>query len=105
MGFRYNIVKLDDGAWKFEKNGINLILDGYKVVGNKHVIINPSHAICYFNIEGSLYGVSNQYKRHTTVEDFFEVMQRQYAIFIADKESLRLLMNRLPSANQNAGHS
>jgi hypothetical protein len=84
---RFNIEKHEDG-WIFQKDGISLIVDGYEVKGDKHWIMNPSHAISYFNIEGHLYGISNQYNSHKTIEDFHDVMKMQYDIFQADKKNL-----------------
>ena len=90
---RFNIEKYEDGSWIFQKDGINLIVDGYEAKDDKHWIINPEHAISYFVINGHLYGISNQFSVHRTIEDFFAVMKTQFDIFSVDKAKFFGLLN------------
>ena len=79
--YQFNIVKNEDSSWRFELGGINLILDGYTIKDEKHWIKNPSHAIAFFNVNGNLYGIANQTHACCTAEEFYDMMQRQYAYF------------------------
>jgi hypothetical protein len=94
--YRFDIEQQKDGTWKFELDGINLIVDGFAVDNNKHVINNPHKAIAYFNIEGHLYGLSNQVRTCGTAEEFYDIMRQQFAVFkstvsVNRKESDKLL--------------
>lgn len=71
----------DEGLWRFELDGINLLIDGFSQKEGKHWIKTPSKAIAFFNLSGNLYGVSNDMKIYRTVEDFFDSMREQYSIF------------------------
>ena len=93
---RFDIEQQKDGTWKFELDGINLIVDGFEVKNNMHVINNPEKAIAYFSIDGHLYGLSNQVRTCKTAEEFYEVMRQQFTIFkstvsVSRKESDKLL--------------
>jgi len=85
--YRFNIVQDEDGAWRFELNGINLLLDGFTLRDEKHWINNPAKAIAFFKVNGHLYGVSNDMKSYPTVEDFYDSMKQQYSIFKRKKLS------------------
>jgi hypothetical protein len=79
--YRFDIVQQKDGTWKFELDGINLIVEGYIVDKDRHLIQNPEKAIAYFNVHGHVYGVSNQFRTYGTAEEFYDVMMKQYSIF------------------------
>ena len=82
MRYEFHIAKNDDGTCRFELDGIKLILEDFKLKGEKHWITNPERAIAYFLYnDNHLYGVANNLKTFNTVEDFYEVMKKQYAIF------------------------
>lgn len=87
--YHFNIVRQDSGEFRFELDGINLIVDGYNVEGEKHWIKNPETAIAFFNIKGHLYGVSNKLQTSQTAEDFFDLMKDQYQIFMAANANKR----------------
>ena len=94
--YRFDIEQQKDGTWKFELDGINLIVDGFEVNNNRHVINNPEKAIAYFSLDGHLYGLSNQVRTCKTAEEFYEVMRQQFTIFkstvsVSRKESDKLL--------------
>ena len=79
--YHFNIMQDDEGLWRFEMDGINLLIDGFSEKDGKHWIKTPSKAIAFFNLSGNLYGVSNDMKTFRTVEDFFDSMHEQYSIF------------------------
>jgi len=79
--YQFNVMQDESGMWRFELEGINLLLDGFTVKDGKHWINTPSKAIAFFNLSGNLYGVSNDMKTFRTVEDFFDSMREQYSIF------------------------
>lgn len=79
--YQFNIAQEADGLYRFELNGINLIIDGFYKQDGKHFIQNPANAIAFFNINGNLYGISNKIITYETVEEFFETMCTQYAVF------------------------
>jgi|SRR3954470_12652703 hypothetical protein len=79
--YRFNIVQQKDETWKFELNGINLIVEGYIIDKDRHYIQNPEKAIAYFNVKGHMYGLANQFKAYNTAEEFYDVMMAQYSIF------------------------
>ena len=79
--YEFRIEKDRNKAWRFELNGIKMIVEDYRMKDNKHWITNPSTAIAYFYIKGNIYGVGNKKPECFTVEDFFDLMQSQYAIF------------------------
>jgi len=79
--YQFNIAADESGAWRFELNGINLLLDGFVIKDDKHWIENPTKAMAFFNINGHLYGISNELITYKTAEDFFDTMSNQYTIF------------------------
>ena len=83
--YQFNKVKNDDGSWRFELDGISMIVDGFFVLQDKHYIKTPEKAIAFFNFNGNLYGVANQLTTFKTAEEFYEQMCHQYAFFIPKK--------------------
>lgn len=82
MMYQFNKVKNEDGSWRFELDGISIIVDGFFVLQEKHYIKNPEKAIAFFNFNGNLYGVANQIKTFKTAEEFYEQMCDQYSFFL-----------------------
>lgn len=81
MIYPFNIVKNDDSSWRFELEGIHLIVDDFTLVEEKHYLKDPSKAIAYFNVNGHLYGVANKARCCVTAEEFYDAMCEQYAYF------------------------
>ena len=79
--YQFSKVRYADGSWRFELNGISLIVDGFTVKKGLHYLNNPEKAIAFFNFKGNLYGVSNRLRTFATVEALYETMCGQYAIF------------------------
>jgi hypothetical protein len=78
--YQFKIVQDDDGVWRFELEGISLLVDGFTIQNEKHYIKHPEKAYAYFNIQGHVYGVANEIKTFPTVEDFYDNMLQQYRI-------------------------
>lgn len=79
--YQFNIVKERDGGVRFELDGINLILDGYSIKDGKHYLMNPERAIAFFNLNGSMYSVSNNIGQYTNAEDLYDSIRKQYILF------------------------
>jgi hypothetical protein len=77
----FNILKNKDGKSRFELDGIEMVFDGFTEKQGKHYLQNPESAVAYFNIKNEIYGVSNRLSLYKTVEEFYEVMQMQFAFF------------------------
>ena len=78
--YQFKIRRQDSGGFRFELGDINILIDGYTVADDKHLLQNPNKAIAYFNINDSIYGVSNEPLQYNSVEDFYEAMSLQYKI-------------------------
>jgi hypothetical protein len=78
--YEFNIGQEADGSYRFEKNGIHLLVDSFYEENGKHYIKNPAKAIAFFKTGGNLYGISNSIITHHTVEDFFDSMSGQYSM-------------------------
>jgi len=89
--YQFSKVKDSEGVWRFELDGINLLLDGFYIKEDKHWIENPQKAIAFFNIRGHMYGVSNELNTFSTAEDFYEKMKEQFAM-IKKKNSVDVLV-------------
>ena len=82
--YQFQIRKQDDGVFRFELGGIKLLVEGYTVIEDRHMIINPRKAIAYFNIENNIYGISNE--NFETAEAFYDAISKQYSIFTETTE-------------------
>ena len=83
--YQFNIGQEADGSYKFERNGIYLVVDAFYKKDGKHFIQNPAKAIAFFKTGGNLYGISNNIITHDTVEEFFDSMSHQYEMFSSSK--------------------
>jgi hypothetical protein len=79
--YQFNIVHERDGDWRFELDGITLIIKGYAVKDGKHWMENPETAIAFFNLNGNVYSVSNNINRLKTAEDLYASLLKEYKIF------------------------
>ncbi len=79
--YQFRIKKQEDGGYKFELDGINMLIDDYQVKGDKHLLAHPGKAIAYFNIDANIYGVSNDPQNFETAEAFYDAVCQQYQIF------------------------
>ncbi len=80
--YQFKIMKVQDGGYKFELEGIQLLVDDYSIENNVHHLKNPNKAIAYFNIGGDVYGISNEPLNLDTAEALYDAMNKQYNYFI-----------------------
>jgi len=79
----FHITKDRNDMWRFERDGISMIIEDYEVKNDlKHWIINPSSAIAYFYVDGNIYGIRNKTDNCKTVEDLYERIHEQYDLFL-----------------------
>lgn len=79
--YQFKKVKSSDGIWRFELNGIKLLVNDFIIKDEKHWLKNPAKTIGFFNLNNSLYGVSNSKPVvYNTAEDFYDIMLQQYRI-------------------------
>lgn len=78
--YQFKIKKQENGGFRFELGSINIIMDGYVINGDRHVLSNPNKAIAYFSVDDNVYGISNEPLQYETVEAFYEAMTQQYKI-------------------------
>jgi hypothetical protein len=83
--YKFSKMQNSDGTWRFELEGVSIIVDGFRQQDGKHIMLNPLKAIAFIDVNGNMYGVSNQYNIYHTVEEFFDMMKEQ-AVFFADKD-------------------
>ncbi len=81
--YHFKIVKVQEGGYKFELEGIKLLVDDYRVINDKHILKTPTKAIAFFNIGEDIYGVSNESLNLDTAEALYDTMTRQYSVFIS----------------------
>ena len=94
--YQFRKVKNGDGVWKFELNGIKLLVNDFVIKDEKHWLKNPAKVIGFFNLNNSLYGVSNTKPVVcNTAEDFYDIMMQQYHII---KDGLSSENNQRKSA-------
>ena len=79
--YQFKIVKEYKGGYKFELAGIKLLVDGYSIRNGQHLLETPAKAIAYFNIDDTIYGVSNEQENLESAEAFFDAIKKQYLLF------------------------
>jgi hypothetical protein len=79
--YAFNKLMQGDKSWCFELDSIHLVLEGFFIKEDKHWIKNPVNAIAFFNVDGNLYGISNQTHTYLTAESLYDVMLSQYVYF------------------------
>lgn len=105
--YQFNKVQDGEGTWRFELDGINLLLDGFFIKDGKHWLKNPTKAIAFFSIGGHLYGVANQIITFPTAEDFYDTMLSQYHIFKNGKAGVTInnaITTNTKNSNNNHYH-
>jgi len=79
--YQFKIKKREDGGYRFDLDGIKMLIDGYTIKEGKHMLVNPGKAIAYFNNDDNIYGVSNEPQHLNTAEAFFDSINKQYRLF------------------------
>lgn len=92
--YQFKIIKLEEGGYKFELGAIKMFIDDFVLNENNHFLKHPEKAIGYFNVNGNVYGVSNNILNIDTVEAFYDSMSKQYALFTNDKNSDQFPLKR-----------
>jgi hypothetical protein len=88
--YQFKIRKQEEGGYKFELDGIRMIIESYSIKNDQHMLTHPQRAIAYFIIEDNIYGISNDPLNYDTAEAFYDAITKQYHIFTGN------------NANQNA---
>src|ERR1700744_3923122 len=101
--YQFSKAQDNEGVWRFELDGINLLLDGFFIKDDKHWIKNPEKAIAFFNIRGYMYGVSNELNIFPTAEDFFEKMKEQF-VMIKKNNAVDVLVMGQTKQHENSTH-
>jgi len=91
--YQFNRVQERNGDWRFELDGITLLIKGFSVKDDKHWIVNPETAIAFFNLNGNVYSVSNNIGKLQTAEDLYLSILKEYKIL------------RMPTSGNNNGTS
>lgn len=79
--YQFRKARNREGTWRFELNGIKLLVNDFVIRGEKHWLKDPAKTIGFFNVDNNLYGVSNtQPVVYNTAEDFYESLVQQYHI-------------------------
>ncbi len=90
--YQFKIKEQESGGYRFELGKINILLEGYTIKDDIHLLLNPDKAIAYFNIEDRLYGISNNVPLcFSSVEAFYEAIYQQYLVFTNNGKRLALL--------------
>ena len=79
--YQFSITKDEQEGFRFELDGIKMLIEGYVIVNNMHRFVNPEKAVAFFDIENNLYGISNRSTRYATAEEFYDAMVGQYKVF------------------------
>ena len=85
--YHFKIVKVQEGGYKFELEGIKLLVDDYSVINDQHILKTPNKAIAFFNIGEDIYGISNESLNLNTAEALYDTMTRQYSVFISPSKN------------------
>ncbi len=79
--YQFTIKKQEEGGYKFELDGIRMIIDGYSIKEDKHYLTKPDKAIAYFLVDDNIYGISNDPLNFNTAVAFYDAIIQQYQIF------------------------
>ena len=95
--YQFKIKKQEYGGYKFELDGIIMLVGEYTMNDDKHFLKNPDKAFAYFYIGDNIYGLSNEPKNYDTAEAFYDAINLQYGIFKTDDQigtgSKKILIN------------
>ncbi len=78
--YNFRITKEEKG-YKLELKGIKMLVEGYEIVNDKHILVHPEKAIAYFDTGSSVYGVVNEPTHFLSAEEFQDAMEKQFDIF------------------------
>lgn len=101
--YKFQIAQEKDGGWRFELDGITLLIDGFFIKDDKHWITNPKKAIAFFYIANNLYGVLNDIRTCATAEELFDSMHEQYSIFKSARPSINITQQQNTNTQESQG--
>ena len=84
--YQFKIIKTQEGGYKFELDGIKLIVDDYSIMNNRHMLKTPNKAIAFFNIGDDIYGISNEPLNLKSAEELFDTIKLQYRMFTVSEK-------------------
>ncbi len=79
--YQFKINKVQEGGYKFELEGIKLLVDDYTVVNGKHLLKTPNKAFAFFNIGNDVYSISNEPLHLDSAEALYDTIIQQYNMF------------------------
>lgn len=79
--YPFRIIQLEEGGFRFDLDGIRILISGYKMINDKHSLTEPDKAFGYFTHDDSVYSISNATVKKQTAEDFFDSLLQQYKLF------------------------
>ena len=79
--YQFKIIKVQEGGFKFELEGIKLLVDDYNIINGKYHLKTPSKAIAFFNIGNDVYSISNEPRTYDTAEALYDAIVNQYNLF------------------------
>ena len=79
--YHFKINKVQEGGYKFELEGIKLLVDDYSIINNKHLFKTPNKAIAFFYIGDDVYGISNEPLNLDSAEELYDTIIKQYNVF------------------------
>ena len=85
--YKFKIIKVQEGGFKFELVGIKLLVDDYSIVNDKHILKTPNKAFGFFNIGSDIYGISNDPLNYNSAEALYDAIIQQYYMFDPAKNS------------------
>ena len=85
--YRFKIKKQEEGGYEFELGDIKLLVDDYSIRDDQHQIAHPDKAIAYFNFDNYTYGIGNIPNKFFTAEAFYDVIKKQYQLFVKEKKN------------------
>ena len=76
--YQFRITKQENGGFRFEYNGIKILVEDYFIKDGKHFFKQPDKAIAYFDIESNVYGILNEPAHYASAEEFHDAMASQF---------------------------
>lgn len=81
--YQFKISKVQEGGYKFELDGIKLLIDDYSIMNDMHLLKTPNKAIAFFNMGDDVYGISNEPLNFSSAEELYDAIISQYSMFNA----------------------
>ena len=79
--YQFKITQEEQGGYRFELDGIKMLVDEFQLINNLHRFVHPEKAVAFFDVERNLYGISNTSTKYETAEEFHDAMVTQFRVF------------------------